>query len=147
MAIMYNLDKKYSLHSEGDSLTEQEHKNSCDINLMIKSARNGQNIRGGGSITYGFDDTTMDGLTFRNQKSLIEQELLNSEKELPKEALDLIPESIKQKFGFKLRKKKDTNDKTNDKTNENGKILQSNIDEPKHKDDQDKTQNNADSGV
>lgn len=95
---------KHAFYTEGPSLTEQEHKDSCDINIMIKNAHRGMNIRGGSTPQYGYDDTTMDALQFRIQKEKLESELSNVPKEFEQHELDLIPEPIKQKFGYKLRK-------------------------------------------
>jgi len=66
---------KFAFHTEGETLTEQEHKDSCDINKMIRSVKTGQMVRGGGSASYGYDDTTLDAVTFRCQKQQLEAEL------------------------------------------------------------------------
>lgn len=100
MAILYKTTK-WDVNTEGPSLTEQEHKDSCDINKMIKNALRGQDVRGGGSGQYGYDDVNMDALTFRIQKQQLEEQLQNGPKEFTQEVLDLIPESIKNKFGYK----------------------------------------------
>lgn len=102
MAILYS-KSKHAFHTEGPTLTEQEHKDSCDINLMLKSASQHRQIRGGGSVTYGYDDTTMDGVQHRILKNQAENELSSMQKEVSKETFDLIPKSIRDKFGFKIK--------------------------------------------
>ena len=71
MAIQYT-PTKYAFHTEGDSLTDQEYKDSCDINKMIAAALRGQDIRGSGPQQYGYDDTTMDGVRFRIEKEQLD---------------------------------------------------------------------------
>lgn len=104
---------KWDFHCEGPSLTEQEHKDSCDINKMIKNALRGMDIRGSNPGIYGYDDTTMDGLSFRIQKQELEEQLSSGQKEFTKEEFDLIPDSIKQKFGFKLKATQNDDQTTN----------------------------------
>lgn len=107
---------KHAFYTEGETLTEQEHSDSCDINKMILSARRGQQIRGGSPPQYGYDDMTMDGVQHRIKKAQIERELssISSENEFDEKILDKIPESVKQKFKFKKKAKND------DKTTING---------------------------
>ena len=102
MAVLYS-KTKWDFHTEGPSLTEQEHLDSCDINKMIKNVMRGMDVRGSNPSSYGYDDTTMDGLTFRIQKQQLEEQLSSGEKEFTQEQLDLIPKSIQEKFGFKLK--------------------------------------------
>lgn len=103
-----------------ESLTEQEHKDSCDINIMMRKINNGQQIRTANSeLLYGYDDTTMDGLQHRIMKQKIEQDLqqISQDQEFTEAELNVIPESVKQKF--KLRKKvpqNDPNEKQDPKT-------------------------------
>lgn len=111
MAILYK-PTKHAFYTEGDSLTEQEHKDSCDINKMIRSIERGQNVRGGGSTTYGFDDVNMDGVQHRILKAEIESQLSNGPKEFEKEELDLIPDQVRKKFGFKQKAPKNDEPKT-----------------------------------
>ena len=113
MPIMYE-PTPYDINTDGDSLTEQEHKDSCDINKMMKNALRGMDVRGGSNGTYGHDDMTMDGLSFRIEKAKLETDLQNGPKEFTQELLDLIPTSIQKKFGYK---KVQNNEKlNNDKT-------------------------------
>lgn len=118
MAIMYT-PSKFAFYTEGDSLTEQEHKDSCDINIMIKQAANGQPIRMDDGGTYGYDDTTMTALDHKILKQQLEEELgeVAESHEFSEEELNLIPAQVKKKFGFKTKKKADTankNDELND---------------------------------
>lgn len=105
-----------------ETLTEVEHQDSCDINKMILNAHRGMNIRGGGSNTYGYDDLTMDGVSFRIEKERLENELSQVPKEMEEEALALIPEKIKTKFGFKVKPKQ--NAQNDDKTTNNANPTQ-----------------------
>lgn len=109
MAILYT-PTKYAFFTEGLSLTEQEHQDSCDINKMIKSASRGLTIRGGKEPIYGHDDLTLDGLQFRIQKQNLEEELKNTSEalEFTQHELDQIPESVRKKYKF--RKKEQTMD-------------------------------------
>jgi len=120
MAILYE-KTPYDTINTDPSLTEQEHKNSCDINLMMKSANRGLSIRG--ALTpphYGNDDMTLDALSFHIQKSQLEQELGlldEAHKEVSPEIFAHIPKNIREKFGFKLKSIKPKNDEktqTND---------------------------------
>lgn len=95
---------KYAFHTEGPSLTEPEHQNSCDINVMIKNAHKGIQIRGGAPPKFGYDDTTMDGLQSRILKQQAEESLSKGPKEFEQHELDLFPKDIQTKFGYKLRK-------------------------------------------
>lgn len=109
----------YDTKVEGPSLTETEHQDSCDINKMLHNASRGLQVRGNSHPqTYGYDDTTMDGVQFRIQKENLEQNLANGQKEFEQNELDLIPTQVQKKFGFKVRKKQTpTND---DKTTKKG---------------------------
>lgn len=93
----------YDVNTVGDSMTEQEHLDSCNINKMIKNALRGMDIRGGGSAVYGYDDTTMDAVQFRIQKQQLEEQLNAGQKEFTAKELELIPNSIVEKFGFKVK--------------------------------------------
>lgn len=116
MALLYKPTKYafVTVLEDGDKITEQEHTDSCDINKMIRSIDRGQMVRGGGSTIYGYDDTNMDAVQHRILKQQAEEELKAGPKEFTQEILDLIPASIKQKFGFKLAPKTDES-KTNEK--------------------------------
>lgn len=111
MPIQYT-PTKHAFYTEGESLTDQEYKDSCDINKMISRALQGQEIRGSGPQQYGYDDTTMDAVTYRIQKEQLEESLSSGPKEFEKEELDLIPEKVKQKFGFKQKAQKNDEPKT-----------------------------------
>jgi len=105
------------------SLTETEHTDSCDPNLMLKNAARGQQIRGGGPTTYGHDDLTMDGLTHRINKANSEAELreIAETHEFTQEELDQMPKKVQEKFKFKVRKKEETKlaPKNDDQTTKN----------------------------
>lgn len=108
---------KYATQIIGESLTEQEHLDSCDINKMLKAASRGQHVRGGKTPKFGFDDTTMDGLQHRIQKQRLENELQQtfSNHEFTEEQINAIPDSVKEKFAGKIKlRKKDAakNDQT-----------------------------------
>lgn len=128
MAVQYKIGK-YDTVVQGESLTEQEHKDSCDINLMLKSIDRGQMVRGGGSQEYGYDDTTMDAVQLRILKANLEEALLNGQKEFSKEELDLFPNNLQEKFGLKLKKEaaqlKSKNNEPNDETDEEAAPQQS----------------------
>lgn len=109
MPILYS-PSPYAQHCDEESLTEPEHADSCDINIMVSRAARGLDIRGN-AITpqYGHDDLTMDALQFRIQKQKIENELAEAAEkhEFQEEEFKLIPESMKNKFKFKKAQKKD----------------------------------------
>lgn len=118
MAVLYKTTKHDVVNDE-PSLTEIEHADSCDINKMMKHASRGQEIRGNSSRqTYGYDDTTMDGVQFRIQKEQLENQLASGQQEFTEEELAFIPPKVQEKFKFKVRKKQTpTND---DKTTKQG---------------------------
>lgn len=102
---------------------EQEHKDSCDINKMIKNVQRGLDIRGSGPQQYGYDDTTMDALTLRIQKQQLEEELKRAQNiEFTEEEIKHIPEQVQKKFKFKTKKSggPDSSNGTNDKRNQTG---------------------------
>lgn len=117
MAILYK-PSKHAWIPEGESLTEPEHADSCDINKMIKNAARGMQVRAGAQPVYGHDDLTMDGVQYRILKQQTEEELqrLAESGEVDEEALQYIPDEIKKKFNFKVKKK---NAKNDDKTTNN----------------------------
>lgn len=96
---------KHAFYTEGDSMTEPEHLDSCDINKMVKSALNGQQIRGSSAPhIYGHDDTTMDGVHHRILKDQTEAELRAASKtELPSEFESHFPPKVREKFGLKFK--------------------------------------------
>lgn len=118
MAIKY-LSSDYAIYPEGDSLTEQEHKDSCDINKMIKNAARGLQVRGGSEPKFGYDDTTMDGVQFRIQKEQLEKSLseISRSNEFSPDELKHVPENVKKKFKFRQKaeqKPVPKNDELND---------------------------------
>lgn len=91
-----------AFYTNGPSLTEQEWKDQCDINQMLRKAARGLEVPGGGSTQYGYDDTTMDAITFRIKKAELEEALSKSaESEVDEETFKLIPETIRKRFGFR----------------------------------------------
>lgn len=116
MPVMYK-PTKFAFHTEGEPLTEQEHKASCDINKMIKNAHRGLPVRGGYAPRYGYDDTTLDGVQFRIQKQMVEDNLNEvSKTEFTQKEFDLIPKDIREKFKFRV--KADPTDAPNATTND-----------------------------
>lgn len=108
MAVQYK-HSKHAYYTDPESLTEQEHADSCDINIMIRNAQRGHDIRGGPAPVYGHDDLTIDGVQHRIRKEQTERELAEiartqefTEEELSQMRLN--PEQQK-KFGFKVKKK------------------------------------------
>lgn len=121
MPIMYQLDE-HAIHCPvvpGEPAVEPEHAPSCDINLMMKNALRGAQVRGSGiEPTYGYDDTTMDAVSFRIQKAEIESQLreVATSHEFTAEELSKFPESVRKYFGFRLKKESnDTPDPSNAK--------------------------------
>lgn len=124
MALKYQ-PTKHAWFPEGESMTEQEFKDSCDINKMIKAVHRGHQIRGMQTAPWidgAEDDTTMDAVSYRIKKENLERELHEiaqshefSEEEL--NSMKLSPDA-KKKFGFKTRKKASTDlgEKNDDKT-------------------------------
>lgn len=104
MPLQYNYGPNAVINDEA-SLTEQEWKDSCDINKMIRGALKGAIMNGSPNpAVFGYDDTTLDGVTHRInlQKSHEAMEKLSKE-ELEPLAYENIPDHIRKKF--KLRKK------------------------------------------
>lgn len=99
---------KHALHFNLEvepSLTEQEHLNSCDINIMIRDVNRGIQVRGSNNLQYGYDDTTLDGVQFRIQKQQLESELseLAQKHEFSPEELKLMSPDIQKRFKFKAK--------------------------------------------
>lgn len=111
---------KHAIFPEGETLTEQEHKDSCDINLMLRHAGRGLQVRGGPQPEYGYDDTTMDAVRFRIEKDRLEKDLSSAAKseEFSEEQISLIPEPVRKKFGFKAKKSAKEQVPPNDKQND-----------------------------
>lgn len=120
MTIQYK-STKHAKKFEGDSLTEQEHKDSCDINIMFRKMQNGQQINGGPQPVYGYDDVNMDRVRINIDKQNIEQQFASElqESEFTEEQLKAIPDSLKKKFQGNIKLRKAEKDVTkNAKTNE-----------------------------
>lgn len=116
-----------AIYTKGESLTEQEHKDSCDINKMVRNAARGLPVRGSGEPRYGYDDTTMDGVSMRIEKERLERELkaLANENELSEKELAMVPASVRKKIQFKTKKEKpeqQKNDELNDDKNVQGSL-------------------------
>lgn len=129
MALLTRKPSKYAFFTEGDSLTEQEHKDTCDINKMIKKISLGQEVPGKKLAPWGeqyTDDTTMDGLRFRIEKEQLEKSLnqIAATEELDEAAMEHIPKSIQEKFKFKTRK-----NPKNPQINDDDKKLRTNDDD------------------
>lgn len=127
MAIKYE-PGEHAIYCENNEITdkawtETEHKDSCDINLMLKNAAKGVQVRTGQGPIYGFDDTTMDPVTFRNEMQTLQQEMgnISENMEFTEEEIQVIPEKIKKQFKFKTKKIDKQNDaiKNDDKTTKN----------------------------
>lgn len=119
MPILYK-ETPWDLVCDDEHLTEQEHIDSCDANKILKAALRGQMVLSSrGEPQYGYDDTTMDGLSFRIQKQKLEEELGSLPKDLEFEENDFnqISPQIREKFGLKVKKAKKLeakNDELND---------------------------------
>lgn len=98
------------------SMTEQEHKDSCDINKMIGDLALGKPVRSSDKVLYGHDDLTISSTEFHIQKKAIENELVDiaENHEFTEEELKHIPPQVQKRF--KLKTKPKTND---DKTQNN----------------------------
>lgn len=110
MPIEYKPDP-YGIHTGPETLVEQEHKDSCNINIMLKKALNGQPVRmSSNNPTYGYDDTTLSGLDHRiqMQETIESLEQLAPQAELTEEQLNAIPEKDRKRFGFKAKAKTPT---------------------------------------
>lgn len=119
MAVMYKENQKHDTPVDPESLTEQEHIDSCDVNKMLRRAAQGYQIRGNKSeLVYGEDDTTMDAVQFRIKKAELEKELTEKAKttELTEEEAKYLSPEVQKKFGFKVKPKKPAqkNDEPND---------------------------------
>lgn len=110
MAILYKYSK-FAVECHGDKLTEQEHKDSCDINKMIRSAARGLPVRQRQIPPWRdglSDDLNQSGLSHRIRKQQIESELsdLALKNELDPETLAKIPPAVQKRFGFRSKAKK-----------------------------------------
>lgn len=111
--------RRVQLEFHDPSLTEQEHKDSCDINKMMLNLHRGLDVRGGRATQYGYDDTTMDGLTFRIQKANLEKEMseIAENVEFTQAEYDSIPDSVKERYKLRVKQEAPTlpkNDDSND---------------------------------
>lgn len=103
---MWDTSHPSDIVPQGDSLTEQEHKDSCDVNKMILNAMRGLEIRGSSNQNqYGYDDTTMDAVQFRIQKEQLETELSATAQanEFSEDELKHIPKDVQTKFKFRKK--------------------------------------------
>jgi len=115
--IKYDLNKKHALICTDESQTEKEHKDSCDINIMLKKAFKGQQIRMSSSQPiYGHDDTTISGLDHRINKQRTEEELSQTfnDVEFSEKEKELFHPEIQKKFKIKVKKNQANNDESND---------------------------------
>lgn len=64
MPVQYT-PSKYAFYTSDEILVEQEHKEDCDSNVIIKRAHNGQFINTKNPAGYGYDDVTLDGVQYR----------------------------------------------------------------------------------
>lgn len=108
---MANLNKPtpYDTPVDTESMTEQEHKDSCDINKMILAAHRGQQIRQakpGLWVDGSFDDMNQSLTSLRIQKEHTEIALAEyaQNNELTEAEWKAFPDEVKKRF--KLRKKK-----------------------------------------
>lgn len=99
------------------SLTEQEHKDSCDINLMIKNILAGRMVRGGTNGIYGYDDVNMTGLQHRINKQNINEaieDLVNNREVTEEQLLEF--QKINPKLAKRLKVRKKEANVNDDKT-------------------------------
>ncbi|AZL82670.1 hypothetical protein [Apis mellifera associated microvirus 60] len=107
MPLLYK-PEKYAYYTVGDSLTEQEHADMCDANIMIKRALKGQSILTQEPAGYGYDDTTLDGLSHRIQKQQLEEELNESLKnEVSEEEAKRLKEMLPAHYHERIKVKRD----------------------------------------
>lgn len=115
---------KHAWYPSGETLTEQEHKNSCDVNLMLKAAARGQAIATrpiGQWDDRGVDDMNMSRLDILVQKQQLEEDLASysqQDKELDQALFDAIPAAIREKFDFTLKKQSKAGLKNDDLNDE-----------------------------
>ena len=126
MPLMYDpKEVPYATEVDTESLTEQEHKDSCDINIMLRNAARGFNIRMSSSQPiYGSDDMTLDTLQHRINIEKAEADLQHvaDNVEFTPEEFNMIPEVVKRKFKFKVKKKQQSESaKNDDQTTTNAK--------------------------
>lgn len=135
MPIHYDIKPKFYdlVFDEENEITEQEHKNSCDINLMMKALHHGMQVRGQEPASYGYDDLTLTGLDHRINKQKLEDELfkISKEHEFSEEEFEKIPTDVKKMFEFKVRKKQDhKNDPQNNVVTKQDQKIESTKNEP-----------------
>lgn len=109
MPILYE-PEEYAYYTVGDSLTEPEHKDMCDANIMIKRAIQGKSILTRNPGSYGYDDTTLDGVQFRIQKQQLEQELSESlQNEFTEEEAKQLKASLPEHMHERIKVKREQN--------------------------------------
>lgn len=116
MPIQYT-PSKHAYYCDPETLTEQEHKNDCDINVIIKRAHNGHMVNmSNRSPVYGFDDINLDGLKHRILKQETKEELeeLITSQEFDAKDVEILtknlPESLVKRL--KIKKQEEVNQKT-----------------------------------
>lgn len=104
------------------SLTEQEHKDSCDAAKMVKRAALGQPILTNSNQRYGHDDVNIDLTQHLINKQQVEENLqrISSQEEFSEEDMKHIPPSIKKKFKLKQKASQPVPPKNDDKTTNKG---------------------------
>lgn len=97
---------KHAFNTTGESMTEQEFKKSCDINQMMKDLHRGLNVRTAQPAAYGYEDMNMSRLDVNLEIQRLEKELTEyaEANEFLQHELDAIPENIRKKFNFRLKK-------------------------------------------
>lgn len=128
-----NTPTKHAFKFKKKSLTEQEHKDSCDINKMIGSLNRGQQVRMQKTKPAQWDGKAFDDMSANKLDIMIEKERLEKDlsvtmqtNEFTEEQAKHIPNSIKEKFGIKIKKESDEtktkkaskNDEQKSKTND-----------------------------
>lgn len=106
MAILYKANKD-AIMPVGESLTEQEHLESCDINRQVERARRGLPLIGSANEPrYGVDDTNLDLMQVKNALRDAEARMNEVPKDsLSEEELAHVPEGVRKKFGLKAKPK------------------------------------------
>nr|QJB21696.1 MAG: hypothetical protein [Microvirus sp.] len=108
MPLQYDPKKiKHGFSTGKFTLTEPEHTDSCDINKIIGRMARGLDVRTKKLAPWGeqyTDDTTIDGTQHRIKKEQIENDLAALAKEpIEDEHFELIPKTLREKFGFKKK--------------------------------------------
>lgn len=117
MAVLAKPTKWATRINKENVLTEQEHKNSCEIHKIMSSITRGQHTRTKKIGPWGEqhqDDMNMDLMTHKIQKDRLETELEKQfrETEFSEEEAQAIPPSVQKKYAgkIKIKKKEQKND-------------------------------------